>query len=324
MTGAKNVTAIFALITHALDVTPAGYGSGTVTSSPAGSDCGSTCSYDFLPGTVVTLSAVPASSKNRFSGWSGESCSGTGTCVVTMSDARSVTASFELAIFDDVPFGYTQTLGGVEYDLYPYIQALWDNGFTNGIYIVKDGGGNITYALYGPTNNLNRGMVAKFLLNVIHGKDFVVPLLPEIPLFNYDDWSHPDISWARPWAEQLLVEELTNGCWFEKDGEGNIINRAFCPFGISTRAEAAKFGLTMKYGTSYTPPPATGEVFADMLIPTLPALPHWGIAWAEQAYADGLLPACGTDNGKPLYCPDDPINRAWSAYMIVKANDLLP
>jgi hypothetical protein len=240
-----------------------------------------------------------------------------------MSEARSVTASFEYAVFDDVPFGYTQTLGEVEYELYPYIQALWDNGFTNGIWIQKDGDGNIITALYGPENLLNRGMAAKFLLNVVHGKDYVVPPLPETPLFNYDDWTNPDIAWSWPWAEELLVEGLTNGCWFEKDADGNIINRAYCPTTFSSRAEAAKFGLTMKYGTSYLPPDATGEVFADMLIPDLPALPHWGIAWAEKAYADGLLPACGFDiNKNPLFCPDDPLNRAWAAYLIVKANNL--
>ncbi|MCG7852277.1 MAG: hypothetical protein MIO92_07125 [Methanosarcinaceae archaeon] len=48
-------------------------------------------------------------------------------------------------------------------------------------------------------------------------------------------------------------------------------------------------------------------------------------AWAEQAFADGLLPVCGMDidTGKPLYCPHDLINRAWTAYLIVKSNDLL-
>jgi len=318
MNGAKDVTATFVLFTYPLDVTLAGYGSGTVTSNPIGIDCGSTCSYGFLPGTLVTLTATPASSKDRFTGWSGEGCSGTGTCQVTMTATRSVTASFELAIFDDVPFGYSQTLGGVTYDLYPYIQALWDNGFTNGIWIEKDGSGNITYALYGPTNNLNRGMVAKFLLNVVHGRDYTTPALPATPLFTLDDWSNPDIGWARPWAEELLAEALTNGCYIDPV----TLARAFCPTNISTRAEAAKFGLTMKYGTSYTPPAASGDVFADMTLVDA----HWGIAWAEKAYADGLLPTCGTDtgSGKPLYCPDDPINRAWSAYLIVKANNLLP
>ena len=326
MTAARSVTASFTRNTFLLNLSKAGNGSGTITSSPAGINCGSVCSYPFNENSLVTLTAIPASSKNKFTGWSGEGCSGTGTCVVTMSTARSVTASFAYAVFDDVPFDYSQTLGGVSYPLYPYIQSLWDNGFTNGIWIQKDTNGNITSALYGPVNHLNRGMVAKFLLNVVHGRDFVVPALPTLPKFNHDDWSNPDIAWAWPWAEELLVENLTNGCWFEKDGDGNIINRAFCPTNISSRAEAAKFGLTMKHGASYLPPDATGTVFADMLLPVLDTDPpaHWGIAWAEEAYNEGLLPACGTDtsSGKPLFCPDDPINRAWAAYLIVKANNL--
>ncbi len=71
-----------------------GTGSGTVTSSPAGIDCGATCSHSYTQGTVVTLTATPATG-STFAGWSGD-CSGTGSCTVTMSQARSVTATFNL------------------------------------------------------------------------------------------------------------------------------------------------------------------------------------------------------------------------------------
>src|SRR5207245_2632375 len=78
---------------YTLSVTPAGSGSGTVTSSPAGIECGAACSASFASGTSVTLTATPASG-SVFSGWSGAGCSGTGICVVTMSAAQSVTATF--------------------------------------------------------------------------------------------------------------------------------------------------------------------------------------------------------------------------------------
>ncbi len=68
-------------------------GSGTVTSNPAGINCGSDCSEPYLNGTVVTLSATPASGYT-FAGWSG-ACTGTANCTVTMSVARSVTATFK-------------------------------------------------------------------------------------------------------------------------------------------------------------------------------------------------------------------------------------
>ncbi len=68
-------------------------GTGTVTSAPAGIDCGSECSRAFAGGSpvVLTASAAPGAS---FAGWSG-ACSGSAsTCTVTMTQARSVGAAF--------------------------------------------------------------------------------------------------------------------------------------------------------------------------------------------------------------------------------------
>jgi hypothetical protein len=76
-----------------LSVSKAGFGTGTVTSSPGGISCGSTCSALYEQGQMVTLSASPSAGSN-FTGWSGGGCSGTGTCQVTLSSATSVTASF--------------------------------------------------------------------------------------------------------------------------------------------------------------------------------------------------------------------------------------
>ena len=77
-----------------LSVTRSGSGTGTVTSSPAGINCGATCSQSVLLGTVVTLTAAPGAG-STFAGWSG-ACSGTGTCAVTVNAATSVTATFNL------------------------------------------------------------------------------------------------------------------------------------------------------------------------------------------------------------------------------------
>ena len=68
-----------------------GTGIGTVTGS--GINCGSVCTNGYAPGTVVTLTATPASGSS-FAGWSGGGCSGTGTCSVTMNASTSVTATF--------------------------------------------------------------------------------------------------------------------------------------------------------------------------------------------------------------------------------------
>lgn len=70
--------------------------SGTVSSMPAGINCGTDCSEPFPVGTSVTLST----SQNAgvlFSGWSGGGCSGTGSCTVAMTEDRSISARFDLA-----------------------------------------------------------------------------------------------------------------------------------------------------------------------------------------------------------------------------------
>jgi len=71
-----------------------GTGAGTVTSSPTGIDCGATCSALFAKDSSVTLTATAAVG-STFAGWSG-ACTGNGSCLVTMSAARSVTATFDL------------------------------------------------------------------------------------------------------------------------------------------------------------------------------------------------------------------------------------
>ena len=64
-----------------------------MTSSPAGIDCGATCSSTFNSGTSVTLTAL-ASGSTVFAGWGG-ACSGIApTCTLTMDENKAVTAIF--------------------------------------------------------------------------------------------------------------------------------------------------------------------------------------------------------------------------------------
>jgi len=67
-------------------------GSGSVTSNPAGIDCGTTCSAGFASGSTVDLSATPAAN-SYFASWGG-ACKGAATCRVTLSSNSMVTAKF--------------------------------------------------------------------------------------------------------------------------------------------------------------------------------------------------------------------------------------
>ncbi|MBI4690100.1 MAG: hypothetical protein HY754_07510 [Nitrospirae bacterium] len=90
-----------ARIDTALDLTVSNSGTGTgkITSSPAGIDCGTDCSENYNHGTSVTLTATPETS-STFSGWSGGGCSGTGTtCTITMDSDKTVTAAFTIKTF---------------------------------------------------------------------------------------------------------------------------------------------------------------------------------------------------------------------------------
>uniref|UniRef100_A0A7C4LZV7 Bacterial repeat domain-containing protein n=1 Tax=candidate division CPR3 bacterium TaxID=2268181 RepID=A0A7C4LZV7_UNCC3 len=83
-----------------LNVTKSGTGTGTVTSSPAGINCGSTCSFNYNQGDSVTLTAA-SNPGSLFNGWTGcDSTSGAlpnQTCNISMnSSSKNVTANFIL------------------------------------------------------------------------------------------------------------------------------------------------------------------------------------------------------------------------------------
>ena len=78
-----------------LTVSKTDLGGGTITSSPGGINCGSTCSGLYASGTTVQLTATPGL-LSGFGGWTGcDSVSGN-TCTVQLNSARSVTADFKL------------------------------------------------------------------------------------------------------------------------------------------------------------------------------------------------------------------------------------
>ena len=87
------ITATF-LQMFTLAVVTSGSGSGTVTITPPGLDCGTTCSVTVTSGTTVILAPMPAAGSAAF--WSaGGLCSRTGACSVTVTANVTVTVTFE-------------------------------------------------------------------------------------------------------------------------------------------------------------------------------------------------------------------------------------
>ncbi len=93
MATALSCTAQFDPIYYTLLVLFPGTGTGTVTSNPAGINCGTDCQEDYVAETKVTLTAA-AQPGSTFNGWAG-ACSGNASiCQVTITDLTGVTANF--------------------------------------------------------------------------------------------------------------------------------------------------------------------------------------------------------------------------------------
>ncbi len=78
---------------HTLTVTMEGTGTGRITSSPAGIDCGGDCSQSYANDSTIVLTASPGGGSD-FAGWSG-SCLGLATnCAIYLDEVKQVSASF--------------------------------------------------------------------------------------------------------------------------------------------------------------------------------------------------------------------------------------
>lgn len=190
------------------------------------------------------------------------------------------------------------TFGDVSED-HPYyqdIEILYANGLTAGC--------STESLLFCPDMTMNRAQSAVFMVRSNFGHAYSPP---PAPWMTFDDDFSPG-PWAQPWAQGMFDAGLTAGC--------STTPMLFCPWEEMPRLQAAVFGLRLRYGTSYPPPAGTGTIFADI------NGSEWYAGWVEQAYANGLLPACGTEAGKPIFCPNNLVSRGLAAYMIVRAKNL--
>ncbi|MES0335911.1 MAG: peptidoglycan DD-metalloendopeptidase family protein [Candidatus Magnetobacterium sp. LHC-1] len=118
-----------------LTVKKTGTGSGTVTSSPSGIDCGLTCSGSFSAGASVTLTAAVATG-STLKAWTGcDSTPVANQCVVAMTADRDISVEFTSS---------TVTKVKNDFDGDGHSDVLWRNKNTGDIYIWLMTGTKIT------------------------------------------------------------------------------------------------------------------------------------------------------------------------------------
>jgi hypothetical protein len=202
----------------------------------------------------------------------------------TTIDSASYTRS---PVFADVPAGHWA---------HNVIETLYFAGYVAGCQATPT-------RLYCPDNVLTRAESSVFVERGFHdgltGPPYPPPSTPTFA-------DVPPSFWGFGWIESLWTDGLTAGCQASP-------TRLFCPNGQNNRAEGSVFFLRIKNGAAYQPPDPTG-IFDDVNVT------EWFARWAEDAYNQGLLPACQTS---PLrFCPNNPLDRAWAAYMLVQAKGL--
>ena len=204
----------------------------------------------------------------------------TGEALDPDTDADHTDVAWSTPVFDDVSSDFWAA---------DYISSLLNSGIT--------GGCSITPFNYCPGITVTRDQMAVFLLRGEHGSAYTPP-----PATGTMFSDVPSTHWAAAWIEQLANEGITGGCG----------PSAYCPSTPVTRDQMAVFLLRGEHGGSYTPPPATGTMFAD--VPST----HWAAAWIEQLANEGITGGCGSGN----YCPATPVTRDQMAVFLVRAFNL--
>ncbi|MBI3175949.1 MAG: S-layer homology domain-containing protein [Chloroflexi bacterium] len=106
--------------------------------------------------------------------------------------------------------------------------------------------------------------------------------------------------WSWQFVERLYSAGVTGGC--------SNSPMLYCPGTTVTRDQMAVFLLRGEHGSSYTPPAATGSMFADV------PQNYWAAAWIEQLATEGITGGCGNGN----YCPSLPVTRDQMAVFLLR------
>ena len=182
---------------------------------------------------------------------------------------------------DDYPYGRFDD-AGPGYWAFSFVEALARAGITAGC-----GNGN-----HCPSAPVTRAQMAVFLERGMNGSSYSPPAASGNVFLDVGAGD-----FAASFIEQLASDGITSGCG----------NNNYCPDTEVTRDQMAVFLLRGKYGSSYSPPAATG-IFNDV------DLSHWAVHWIEQLAAEGITAGCGNNN----YCPGAQVTRDQMAVFLVR------
>ena len=323
MTAARSVTANFGQACYSLNVSANPSAGGSVHASPAPNCNGGT---QYTHGTLVTLTASPNAGYN-FSSWSGDASGSANPTTVNMTAARAVTANFTangsvvvtsiVRTYEDptsqfrveYQVTFSKPVKGV--DVSDFVLTTY--GLTrarisrfdaiDGIYTVTivtgDGNGALRLDLVDDDSITDKagnplGGPGPGNGNFTSGEIYTVI---KAPSFQDVEYTH----WAWQYVESLKNAGVTSGCRTEP--------AYFCPNINVTRDQMAVFLLRAKYGAAYTPPAATGALFAD--VPSA----YWAAAWIEQLSREGISGGCGSRN----FCPGGLVTRDQMAVFLLRA-----
>ena len=199
-----------------------------------------------------------------------------------LGNQRIVAGTVDIGAYESPP---VPTFADVpaDYWSFSFIETLFNTGITAGC-----GGNN-----YCPSAPVTRAQMAVFLERGMNGSGYSPPAATGNVFIDVGAGD-----FAASFIEQLFSDGITAGC-----GNDN-----YCPDADVTRDQMAVFLLRAKYGSAYSPPPATG-IFNDV------PLGHWAFHWIEQLAAEGITAGCGNNN----YCPNAEVTRDQMAVFLARA-----
>jgi hypothetical protein len=159
-----------------LKVASNGTGAGTVSSDTGAIQCGTVCSAVVNPGTNITLNPQSAPG-SVFSGWSGDACSGSSSCALTITQDTDVTAAFSPLVNGATFVGQglpSSMMRGLLYYASVTMQntgtTTWDQS-------------SYSLAPQNPAYNTSWGLASAPLLNnVVPGGTVTIPMVVKAPI----------------------------------------------------------------------------------------------------------------------------------------------